>query len=97
MTLGLIFYEVISNSLNIGLKNTIEDYLFVRINQLNESKYELLIGDNGIRYVQHDEESEIQTFGLMLIYELASQINGKAEKLTVEKATSYRVEFSVEN
>jgi PAS domain S-box-containing protein len=95
--LGLIVNEVISNSLKHGLKNTTEDHLFVRINKLNESKYELLIGDNGIGYVQQDEESEIQTFGLMLIYELASQINGKSEKLSVDKGTSYRVEFSVEN
>jgi len=95
--LGLIVNEVISNSLKHGLKNTVEDHIFVRINQLNESKYELLIGDNGVGYVQHDEESEIQTFGLMLIYELASQINGKAEKLIVEKGTAYRIEFSVES
>jgi len=45
--LGLLMNEIVSNSLKHGLKNDENDELSIKITKLDESKFELIIEDNG--------------------------------------------------
>jgi PAS domain S-box-containing protein len=91
--LGLLINEILSNSLKHGLKNKSDEIISVSINELKNNKYELKISDDGIGFVFEKEFEKAASLGLMLIKDLASQLNGEIHKLDTKKGTYYQLIF----
>ncbi len=92
--LGLLVNEIVSNSLKHGLKNIKNETIQISIVQIENDKYELKIGDNGIGFELIKSQEAKESLGLMLIEELSSQLNGKIEKVDSEIGTVYKLIFT---
>lgn len=96
--LGLIINEVISNALKYAFQEGKSGRIFVKITRLENGRFRLLIGDNGIGMPEEIAMGNIDSFGTELIGALSEQLNGSIELLPNKKGTVYQVDFEdVEN
>jgi two-component sensor histidine kinase len=86
--LGLFINEIITNSLKHAFYEQTSGKISIILEQQVEKRFTLKISDNGIGF---DESKEIQndTLGLVLIENLASQLEGKLERSTSSEGTTY--------
>lgn len=90
--LGLLLNELISNSFKYAFNQRNEGIIEIKLEKIQDDKYLLIIGDNGVGFDKDPFNSTSNTLGLELVRILAEQLNGKIEKLKQE-GTYYRLEF----
>jgi len=90
MPLSLIINEIITNSLKYAFKNQENAVITVRLKQLNNTKSELYISDNGIGY---DSEKENKGLGTKLIQSFTKQISGTI-RYSTKNGTSITITFN---
>ena len=73
---GLITSELVSNSLKYAFPNEMGGRITVSLKQLG-SKYELVIGDNGIGVPKGFNYKNTDSFGLKIVTSLVDQIDGE--------------------
>ena len=91
---GLIVNEILSNSFKHAFPKEWKGKngeVYVRL-EVKGSKYLLAIGDNGIGLKDHDNNTERNTLGLVLIEILVKQLKGNI-KLFSKKGTHYEMEL----
>jgi len=76
--LGLIINEIITNSFKHAFKEKNEGLIELKIRALNNTLYEMIIGDDGIGLKQEIEASGI---GSKLIQIFTKQLNGRIEQV----------------
>lgn len=87
--LGLIINEIITNALKYAFIDKKEGEITVHIKSLDNIKYEMIIGDNGIGL---KEEKESKGIGTKLIQIFTKQLNGTLEKIE-QPGTVYKLIF----
>ena len=92
--LGLIINELISNSLDHGLKNQEESYISVKFVQEYHSA-QLYIHDNGTGLPQDFELDQNESLGLLLVTNLANQLSGTFDLYNEDDGTTALVEFKL--
>ena len=88
---GLIISELVSNSLKYAFPHGGVGKIFVSLRSMDEY-YELIISDNGIGLPEEFDMENIKTLGLMLVYSLTEQIDGKIS-INTDNGTRYRIIF----
>ena len=73
--LGLIANEVITNALKYGYRNEDEQYLEVKLKNLNDGNIEFTVRDNGFGF-HKDSMAAGSSFGMKLVNILTRQIGG---------------------
>lgn len=94
--LGLILNELISNSLKYAFVEK-NDFNCIEIKaiHINDTIF-LTYYDNGIGFLNEVFENEDNaTLGIILIHALIEQIDGKIEKVPIEKGTMFKIEFGI--
>lgn len=91
--LGLIINEIITNALKYAFEGRKGGSLKVHLNQLEDNKFELIIGDDGVGMDKAAGDDKSSTFGLELIQIFTKQLDGKMEQLDVP-GMQFRFEFS---
>ena len=87
--LGLIINEVIVYSLKYAFNDNDEAVINLQIKQLNDTTFEMLIGDNGVGISSHKKTSGL---GSKLINIFTKQLNGSLEVLE-DSGTTYKIVF----
>ncbi|HKK64587.1 MAG TPA: sensor histidine kinase, partial [Clostridia bacterium] len=93
--LGLIINELISNSLEHGLKNVKNGRIEISLT-VDEQRCRLLIHDNGHGLPDDFIFDESESLGLLIISNLADQLDGNF-KIYNDKGAMAAVEFSLMN
>lgn len=89
--LGLIINELIANSLKYGFEGRDKGKLFVKIKSLENSSYEMIVGDDGVGFSESDMREG--GFGTELVKDLAEQLQGSIERVESESGTAFRLLF----
>lgn len=94
--LGLILNELISNSLKYAFpQNSDFNCIEIKAVHIDETIF-LTYYDNGIGFPNEVFENEDNaTLGIILIHALIEQIDGKIEKVSLEKGTMFKIEFGI--
>lgn len=79
--LGLLFNEILTNSLTHGFKNIVQKKLYIRGQQTSLHQYVFYIGDNGIGCGPDVDFDTSKTLGFNLMRRLACQLGGKIEQI----------------
>jgi len=87
--LGLVVNELITNSLKYAFKVKNEGVIIVSLKQISHKNYELIIGDDGIGFIQ---EKKAEGLGTKLMKIFAKQLNGTMTKLN-QPGTFYKLVF----
>ncbi|MFD2101101.1 sensor histidine kinase [Flagellimonas iocasae] len=91
--LGLIINETITNALKYGITEGHGGEIHVSLHKLDNNRYEMYLGDNGIGYSEDINPRTSNSLGLKLIYNLARQLRGTISRDYEKKGTYYRIEF----
>ncbi len=95
--LGLLFNEIISNTLKYAFINKKKGKIIINLSfDEKENNYTLLIGDNGIGMPTGMLEKEDGSLGIELIKIFVSQLDGTLERLN-DKGTVYKIVFLPRN
>ncbi|MCB0400982.1 MAG: hypothetical protein KDD41_02790 [Flavobacteriales bacterium] len=91
--LGLLFNEIISNSLKYAFADRDKGKITIHLSASeNDNSYTLIIGDNGIGMDQNLFEKEEGTLGIELIKIFVSQLDGNIKRLD-KKGTIFEIVF----
>lgn len=90
--LGLIFNEVLSNSLKYAFTPEHEGKIFISLKRSDSGEYLLVLGDNGVGMSASTDWENPTTLGLDLIKTLVDQIDGTIEK-AAGQGTVYEIRF----
>ncbi|MFK8037085.1 MAG: histidine kinase dimerization/phosphoacceptor domain -containing protein [Crocinitomicaceae bacterium] len=90
--LGLILNEAVTNSVKHAFNSQKQGKIVINLELVNDGKYFLLIGDNGIGIPESGLENN--TLGLELIDVLTEQINGE-KNIFNQNGTKIEIRFSV--
>lgn len=90
--LGLIINEVITNALKYAFQEDRHGRIFVTITKLDEKRFRMLIGDDGIGIPKSSAMGNTDSFGTELISALTEQLEGSIQLLP-GKGTVYEVIF----
>ena len=91
--LGLIINETITNALKYGIVEVPNGEIHVSVEKINENRYKMYLGDNGIGYSEEINPKTSNSLGLKLIYNLARQLRGSITRDYSKKGTHYTIEF----
>ncbi|WP_343485793.1 histidine kinase dimerization/phosphoacceptor domain -containing protein [Allomuricauda sp. d1] len=91
--LGLIINETVTNALKYGLPEGTKGEIYIRMKPLNDSKYELYLGDNGIGFPEDINPKNTKSLGLKLIHNLSRQLRGTISRDASKKGTYYHIIF----
>ena len=87
--LGLFINEIITNSLKHAFYEKINGKISISLDENRlDNNILLKISDNGIGF-DEDEKISKDTLGLMLIENLANQLEGKLQRITSSEGTTY--------
>ncbi|MBI3509610.1 MAG: XylR N-terminal domain-containing protein [Bacteroidetes bacterium] len=89
--LGLMINEIITNSLKYGITDDHAGTITIKLIVEKGKKFRLTIGDNGAGYSE-EKISSSSSLGLLLIRNLARQLEGTIEK-EKRKGTHYTINF----
>ena len=90
---GLIINELVSNSLKYAFPHGKKGEIKIVLRAVNETEFELIVGDNGIGIHEDIDFENTDTFGLYLVNLLTKgQLEGKMELLR-EQGTEYCIRF----
>lgn len=93
---GLIINELVSNSLKYAFPNGRKGEIWIELyaeNTGNESKYTLIVGDNGTGLPEGMDFRNTESLGLQLVNTLVSQIGGTIELNSDAAGTEFRIKF----
>ncbi len=90
--LGLIINEIITNSLKHGIKES-TGRIYIEMLKLDNGKYQLSIGDNGVGLPSDFDVNETETLGLQLVSSLADQLQADLTTDDSKKGTHYILVF----
>jgi len=90
--LGLLVNEIITNSLKYAFKNQGNGVISISLVRIQDLKYKLLIGDNGIGISKDIWEKKTSSLGKKLIHTFTKQLNGKIELLD-KPGTNFKIFF----
>lgn len=88
---GLIISELVSNSLKYAFPNDMKGNIFVSLKSLGE-KYELIVRDDGIGLPEKINFNKLDSLGLLLVNNLAEQIDGEIE-INTSVGTEFKIYF----
>jgi two-component sensor histidine kinase len=91
--LGLLINEIVTNSLKYGFVGDTEREIYIELKEDKHQHFTLNIGDNGIGFSDDINFTTSNSLGLILINDLALQLNGSAEKDKSKKGTHYIIHF----
>jgi two-component sensor histidine kinase len=91
--LGLIFNEVVSNSLKHAFLPKQDGKIFIQLKRGSDDQYTLQMGDNGVGIKDSGDWENPTTLGVDLIKTLVDQIDGTIEKVD-GPGTVYEIRFS---
>lgn len=91
--LGLIINETITNALKYGIPEEQEGEIMISLKKLDEKRYELYLGDNGVGYSEDINPKTSNSLGLKLIYNLTRQLRGTISRDIEKNGTYYRIQF----
>ncbi len=91
--LGLIINETVTNALKYGIPGEENGKLTVSLKKLDEVKYEMYLGDDGVGYPKEIGPKTSQSLGLKLIHNLARQLRGSVSRDSKKKGTYYQLVF----
>ncbi len=91
--LGLLINEIMTNALKYGIPNHQKGHIYIRLRQIVDEEYELLIGDNGVGYGREVTFQNTQSLGLKLIHNLVRQLNGSIDRNLRQQGTHYCIKF----
>lgn len=91
--LGLIINETITNALKYGITEGHDGEIHVSVEKMDESRYKMYLGDNGVGYSEEINPKTSNSLGLKLIYNLARQLRGSITRDYAKKGTHYTIEF----
>jgi len=96
LPLSLILNELVSNSLKHAFNNVDNGELFVKLKRVDsfESRYELVVGDNGIGAQDCVLSDVVSSTGVTLIKTFVRQLNGSIESLGEKSGTNFKISFS---
>lgn len=90
ISLGLIISELSCNSIKHAFKDKTDGIIFLEINKIDDTKFELIAGDNGCGNLSSSGSSN--SMGLELVSLLVMQLNGEIEKLN-RQGSFYKITF----
>ncbi len=90
--LGLIINELIANSLKYGFEGRTKGEIFLKIKSLQNSNYEMIVGDDGVGFSETDMRQG--GFGTELVKDLAEQLQGSIERVQSNAGTTFRLLFN---
>jgi len=90
--LGLVMNEIITNSLNHGIKDK-KGRVYIEILSLPNGQFQLNIGDDGVGLPKDINVKNIETLGLQLVSNLVKQPEGALTMDTSRKGTHYVLLF----
>lgn len=90
ISLGLIISELSCNSIKHAFKDKTDGIIFLEINKIDDTKFELIAGDNGCGNLSSSSSSN--SMGLELVRLLVMQLNGEIEKLN-RQGSFYKITF----
>lgn len=90
--LGLFINEIITNSLKHGFNNKENGKISIKLEALPENQFLMEITDNGNGFDDKIEGAS-ETLGLMLIDNLAEQLDGTLSRISSSKGTAYTLRF----
>lgn len=90
ISLGLIISELTCNSIKHAFKDRNDGIIFLEINKIGDTKYELIAGDNGCGNLSQSDSSI--SIGLELVRLLVMQLEGEIEKLD-RQGSYYKITF----
>ena len=79
---GLIVNELISNALKHAFPGGRRGEIVVRLEPLGDSRFRLLVSDNGIGFAPDRDPHHADTLGLRLVQALAEQLDGSARMIS---------------
>ena len=91
INLGLIITELVTNAYKHAFKSKKQGEIAVEIAELNNSRYRLVIKDNGDGMASN-REKDTSSFGLELVDALVEQIDGTIS-VEAEDGVKYAIEF----
>ncbi|MBI2280199.1 MAG: hypothetical protein HYU68_05870, partial [Bacteroidetes bacterium] len=91
--LGLLINEIISNTLKYAFINKNKGIIKIHLTKLDDNKFVLIAGDNGIGMKKEIFEGESTSLGLELIKIFTDQLDGEIKQLETE-GTVYELEFT---
>ncbi len=91
--LGILINEIVTNSLKHGFEKKEEGKIKIQIQKLEAPNYTMTISDNGVGFNGGLDGEQSKTLGLLLISQLAIQVNGTITKDKTETGTQYSLNF----
>jgi len=91
--LGLLINEIVTNSLKHGLKGRSKGEIYIRIENDEDGKFKMRIGDDGHGYPKDVDIEEADTLGLQLITSLGEQLMGDIVRCFDAPGTHYCLTF----
>jgi two-component sensor histidine kinase len=90
--LGLMINEIFTNAFKHGVKDQEKGRIYITIEKKGDG-YVMLIGDNGPGFFNGCDFDLGETMGMLLLQNLADQMDGELTLLTKEKGVHYKFEF----
>lgn len=90
--IGLLLNEIISNTLKYAFTKKQIGTISIYISEINNKKYELIIGDDGIGMPLGTLLKEDETLGMELIKVFVSQLDGEITRMD-KKGTFFKIIF----
>jgi len=90
--LGLLINEIITNSLKYAFKKQENGVITISLVRIQDLKYKLLIGDNGIGIGKEVWGEKSSSLGKKLIHTFTKQLNGTIELLD-KPGTNFKILF----
>lgn len=90
--LGLITNELISNSLRHAFPNNHKGEIRIGLRKIIDSKYELVITDNGVGFPEDIDFPNSSSLGIQLVNELVKQIEGNID-FNGKRGAVFRITF----
>lgn len=91
--LGLLVNEIVTNSLKHGIPKNQKGKIYLKMSSKAVGDFELRIGDSGPGFNFKGKALENETLGLMLIENLASQLNGSVQFDEQNPGSNYILKF----
>lgn len=91
--LSLLINEIITNSAKYAFDGRTKGKIYININHIEDNKYLLEVGDDGIGYEIKSDIESIESLGLQLIHSLTEQLNGIINQTSSSNGTHYSISF----
>jgi two-component sensor histidine kinase len=91
--LGLLINELFTNSLKYAFPDSQKGRIYLQLQQRAEGDYLLLMGDDGVGFLEAAAPHKSSSLGLLLVRQLVRQLNGQWQQLVQTPGTHYRILF----